>query len=268
MPTSAWCSATASLTPSPRNATSAPVAPRHLDDPRLLIGTHPGEHTRRRIARAEHVVVHARRCSAPVSTIPASTPICRQTVAATVPLSPVMIFTSIPELVQPRDGRAGVELRPVDEGQKPDQLEIAFVRPAGASRQAHRASRPPRHAHRSRRGPRASARPPRGSAVQRASTALGRALGDQQPAVRARRRAPTPAAVRGRTAPVRSACMPKGRRDAPRPRRSRARPQRLVERIAADRPVRLPGSTRCTRGRAGAARPTRLAVRRRGCDRR
>jgi hypothetical protein len=44
MPTSAACSATASLTPSPRNATSVPVAPLGADDLRLVLGTDPGEH--------------------------------------------------------------------------------------------------------------------------------------------------------------------------------------------------------------------------------
>jgi hypothetical protein len=45
MPTSAACRATASLTPSPRKATSAPVRRAgELDDPGFLVGADPGEH--------------------------------------------------------------------------------------------------------------------------------------------------------------------------------------------------------------------------------
>ena len=56
--------------------------------------------------------------SAPLSTPAQSTPISEHTLAATRPLSPVMIFTCDPEPFELGDGGAGVGLRPVGEGQE------------------------------------------------------------------------------------------------------------------------------------------------------
>ena len=58
-PTSAACRATASLTPSPRKATSTPRPTCDLDDPRLLVGADSGEHGRRRDGGGQLVVVEA-----------------------------------------------------------------------------------------------------------------------------------------------------------------------------------------------------------------
>ena len=68
MPTSAACSATASLTPSPRKATSAPVRRATLMMPRLLVGADPGEDRRRRGSPRRARRRRARSSSAPVRT--------------------------------------------------------------------------------------------------------------------------------------------------------------------------------------------------------
>ena len=127
MPTSAACSATASLTPSPRNATSTPRAARELDQPRLLLGPDPGEDRRARDRGGERVVVERVELGAGQRRRRPSRPMSRQTLPATVPLSPVMIFTSMPSASQLGDRGAGVGLRPVDEREEAGEAQVALV---------------------------------------------------------------------------------------------------------------------------------------------
>ena len=94
IPTSAACSAIASLTPSPRKATSAPVARCARTIWALCSG----------LTRANTVVAASRSpsrspalsMSAPVATCPAGRPRSAQTLAATTGLSPVRILTVTP----------------------------------------------------------------------------------------------------------------------------------------------------------------------------
>ena len=95
MPTSAACKATASLTPSPRNAMSAPRRRATLMMRDFWSG----------LTRAKMVVsgmaaarASSLRCwsSDPVMTCRTSRSRSRHTLAATIPLSPVMILTSMP----------------------------------------------------------------------------------------------------------------------------------------------------------------------------
>ena len=105
MPTSAACSATASLTPSPRNATSTPVRRATLMMRDFWSG----------LTRANTVVcgIAAARASsssrvelgAGEDAVDRRARGRRHTLAATVPLSPVMIFTATPSVREPRDRR-------------------------------------------------------------------------------------------------------------------------------------------------------------------
>ncbi len=96
MPTSASCSASASLTPSPRKPTSLPSVRCSADDARFLLGRDASEDRRLRQRGGERRRRRARRICAPVSTPATARPSSRQTLAATRSLSPVTIFTSMP----------------------------------------------------------------------------------------------------------------------------------------------------------------------------
>ena len=95
MPTSAACRATASLTPSPRKATSTP--PRRASFTNRDFCSGP---TRPKIVVPGMAAASAsssrRSISAPLSTPSTGRPMSRQTLAATVPLSPVMTLTLTP----------------------------------------------------------------------------------------------------------------------------------------------------------------------------
>ena len=103
------------------------AAARELDDPGLLIRADPGEHRRAREWRRRARRRRGASSSAPVRTPSTSTPMSRQTLAATVPLSPVMTFTAMPELVELGDRRAGVGLGPVDEREEAGQAQVVLV---------------------------------------------------------------------------------------------------------------------------------------------
>ena len=130
MPTSAACRATASLTPSPRKATSAPLRARDLDDARLLLGADAGEDggvgDRRQRARRRS------RCS---SSAPVTHLLDRRGRGRGRPWRrrPVVAGDDLDRDAEVRelgDRRAGVGLRPVDEGQEAVELEVALVRGA------------------------------------------------------------------------------------------------------------------------------------------
>ena len=126
MPTSAWWSAIASLTPSPRKATSEP----RLRWARMIRDFCSG------VTRAKIVVFGSSATSAasssfssscPVTTVPGSRPTSRQRCAATWPLSPVTILTVIPR----RASRASESLTSGLTGsvkqRKPVEREVALV---------------------------------------------------------------------------------------------------------------------------------------------
>ena len=210
MPTSAACRATASLTPSPRKATSTPRAAGDLDDPRLLVGADPGEH-----GRARDGVATARRrrgcsISAPVRTALDVEP----DVAAHLGRDGAVVagddLDRDAERSELGDRLAGVGLGRVDEGEEPGQVQIALVLRTRSAGVAHLPYGDGDH-------PGAVARtgaPARRRRLLRqvdapAQHRLGRSLRDEQ---RNRRPAsgpwPTPAAARGRTAAVRAARTP------------------------------------------------------------
>ena len=95
MPTSAWCRATASFTPSPRKATSLPVRRATLMIRDFSSGPMREKIVVSGMAAASSSSVIAR-TSAPFTRPVLVSPISSQTLAATSPLSPVMIFTSMP----------------------------------------------------------------------------------------------------------------------------------------------------------------------------
>ena len=100
----------------------------------------------------------------------------RQTFAATTPLSPVMTFTAMPRLGEPRERVAGVGLRPVDEGEEARRASGRARRPASgvASPRRRRGSRRPRRARRRRTGASRTARAARRTRRRSApSTASG-----------------------------------------------------------------------------------------------
>ena len=208
MPTSAACSATASLTPSPRNATSTPVRRATLMMPRLLLGADPREDRRVRDGRGERVVVERARARAPVSTPSTSRPMSRQTLAATRAVVAGDDLDRDAERGELGDRRAGVGLRPVDEREEAGELEVALVgRRSGDRRPGAGAGGDGDDAGAVGEQPR---RAPPARAVGHVDAAredgLGRALRDQQltPVGRVARR-PTRAGARGRTAAARAA---------------------------------------------------------------
>ena len=128
MPTSAWWSASASLTPSPRNATSAPV--RALAPERSV----PSSRDRRARTRS------SRRCAAQARRRP-----CRSTVVArqrTLHFETELATHGDRDLLavagddlevdaEPRQtarsDAVALSLGPVDEDQEPDELEVVLV---------------------------------------------------------------------------------------------------------------------------------------------
>ena len=95
IPTSAWCRATASFTPSPRNATSRPVRRATLMIRDFWSGPIRAKMVVTAIAASSWSSSSDSR-SEPFRTPVDSTPMSEQSLDATRPLSPVMIFTSTP----------------------------------------------------------------------------------------------------------------------------------------------------------------------------
>ena len=132
IPTSAWCSATASFTPSPMNATSAPRTrcTRTIRD--FVSGPDAREHRRRVDRVAERVVVHrvdlfagqrrrARRGRGRVHTL-----------TATCGLSPVMTFTTMPSRASRASDGAASAFGPVVNTRKPTKPRCCSSASVGA----------------------------------------------------------------------------------------------------------------------------------------
>ena len=163
MPTSAACRATASFTPSPRNATSAPRAARDLDD---AATSDPGPTRAKTVVcrdrRGERVVVepvdlgaaqHARHRRAPMS---------RQTLRRDGAVVAGDDLDRDAEAGELGDRRAGIGLRPIDEREEAHEVRPCSSCRASARRaRARRAWRPRRRGRRRRTGASEHARAPR-----------------------------------------------------------------------------------------------------------
>ena len=129
IPTSAWWSAIASLTPSPRKATSEP----RLRWARMMRNFCSG------VTRAKMVVFGSSAMSAassscssscPVTTVPGSRPTSRQRHAATCPLSPVTILTVTSSRSEPIERVLDVGFERVGEAEESLEGEVVLVIPA------------------------------------------------------------------------------------------------------------------------------------------
>ncbi len=175
IPTSAWCRATASLTPSPMNATSRPVLRATLMMRDFCSGP----------IRANTVVVaiaasspsSSRVSTSPPDRVPVqSSPMSAHTLAATRPLSPVMILTSIPrarsfssELPASAFGRSAKVRNP--SSTRPCSSVVVTVSAPGADRLATATTRAPWA-----NSPSRTARAPAGTDTHRPSTTSGAPL--------------------------------------------------------------------------------------------
>ena len=258
MPTSAACSATASLTPSPRKATSTPVRRVDLDDARLLVRAHPGEHVRRWHAAASAVVVHCldlRTCQHAARLDADLSADCRghRTVVAGDDLD------LDAEGVQPGDRRPCARLRLVDEGQEAGEMRSRSS--SGAAWPAPDAARVPT----------ATTRAPAAKRPSSVRVAAARDARRNAPApLQARpwsraplsrpdpRPGPKPAAARGRTAARRAVYTRTGRLIAARAQHPRDSPRVPDRGCCRPRVRRRRPTPRCIRDRAATECSTRL----------
>ena len=178
--------------------------------PRLLIGLNAREDGRCRDRRGERRRRRAGRSRAPVSIRSTARPMSRQTLAATVPLSPVMILTAMPSCASFGDRRAGVGLGAVDEREEAREVEITLVCGVGATQSGCGARCDRDDAGAVVEEASSDASPRAGTSTHRASTASGAPFvtSANRPAAAGERR--RPAAARGRRAAARAARMRRG----------------------------------------------------------
>ena len=133
MPTSAACSARASLTPSPRKPTPPPRCRCNADDARLVLGADPGEDRRRRDRVGERLVVEcvdvcAGECLGVVQSEVLTDLEGDRRVVARDDLD------GDAQCVKSRERRCGVRLRWIEEHQQPIEPQVVLVRRRGRAR--------------------------------------------------------------------------------------------------------------------------------------